>query len=191
MVKIGTINIWVILWLLIAGNAAFATSIPIHLEAKVALSSGVVARVDITTIEFSSTTPKISALRWGADDGPVPDPSPTKRSDGRIVATYGAPSGLPKSGQRIITGMDVYLGNEKLMLPLSAFSDLCDPRVVTIKAIKLGFEIGIKGSDAGGSYEARLVFKGTHLSRRKVASSESPGNVWEETTYHSEFPENW
>jgi len=190
-VKTGIINAWFVLCLLITGNAASAASLPVHLEAKVVLSSGVVARVDITTIEFSSTTPKVSALRWGADDGPVPNPNPTKRSDGRVVVTYGAPSGLPKSGQRIISGMEVYLGNEKLMLPLSAFSDLCDPRVVTIKAIKLGFEISIKGSDAGGSYAARLFFKGTHLSRRKVVSSESPDNAWEETVYHNEFPDNW
>jgi hypothetical protein len=141
MVKIGAISIWAILWLLVAGTASFAASLPVYLEAKVALSSGVVARVDITTIEFSSTTPKVSALRWGADDGPVPNPNPTKRSDGRVVVTYGPPSGLPRVGQRIISGMEVYLGNEKLMLPLSAFSDLCDPRAVTIKAIKLGFEI--------------------------------------------------
>ncbi len=191
MVKIGAISIWAILWLLMAGAASFAASLPVHLEAKVALSSGVVARVDITTVEFSSAMPKVSAIRWGADDGPVSNPNPTKRADGHVVVTYGPPSGLPKSGQRIISGMEVYLGNEKLMLPLSAFSDLCDPRVVTMKAVKLGFEISIKGSDAGGAYSARLFFKGTHLSRRKVVSSESPDNVWEETIYHSEFPENW
>ena len=191
MVKTRIVNIWFTLWLLITGNGVFAASLPTHLEAKVTLSSGVAARVDITTIEFSSTSPKISALRWGADDGPVPNPNPTKRSDGRVVVTYGPPSGHPKLGQRIISGMEVSLGNEKLMLPLSAFSDLCDPRSLTIKAIKLGFEISVKGSDAGGSYVAHLFFKGTHLSRRKVISSESPDNAWEETVYHNEFPDNW
>jgi len=191
MVKRGTINIWFVLWLLVAGNTGFAASFPTHLEAKVTLSSGVVARVDIMTIAFSSTTPKASAFRWGADDGPTPEPSPTKRKDGLIVVTYGPLSGHPQPWQRIISSMDVFLGDEKLTIPFSAFSDLCDPRSLTIKATKRGFEISIKGSETGEAYKASLFFEGTHLSRRKVVSSESPDNAWHETIYHSEFPDNW
>jgi hypothetical protein len=79
--------------------------------------------------------------------------------------------------------MDIYLGNEKLQIPLSAFGDLCDPDILTVKATKRGFEVKIKGSDAGGAYEARLVFEGNLIRRRRVIDLEFPDEVWEETTY--------
>ena len=139
-----------------------------RLDAKVVLSSGVVARAEIVTIAFSSITPQITAFRWGADDSPAMKP--------------------PK---RVIAAFNVYYGKEKVIIPFSAYSDLCEPASLAIKATKRGFEVKIKGSDAGGSYEASLQFEGRKLLRRKVVSSEAPANSWEETTYHSEFPATW
>lgn len=153
---------------LVAGASVFAAPLPERLDAKVVLSSGVVARVEIVTIAFSSATPQITAFRWGADD------SPSMKPPARIIGAF-----------------NVYLGDEKASIPFSAYSDLCEPVALTVKAAKRGFEVKIKGSDAGGAYEARLQFEGAKLLSRKVVSSEAPKNAWEETTYHNDFPASW
>jgi hypothetical protein len=162
LVKTITTSLLLVFGLMTGDDHALAAKpFPEHLEARVALSSGVVARVTIRTISFSSTTPKIRAPRWGAGEDHMG----------------------PLAPLRIISAMEVYLGDKKLWLPLSAYGDLSDPRILTTRATKRGFEIKIKGSDAGGAYEARLLFDGKFIHRRRVVLLEFPDEVWEETTY--------
>lgn len=153
-----------ILCAILNGNPVLATSLPEHLEATVNLSSGSVVRVNIETITYSRSTPQIQAIRWGADDSPDLRPP-----------------------HRIISSMSVYLGNKKLMLRLSAISDLCDPRTLAVKAVKHGFEIRITGRE----YVATIFYEGEKMRRRKVVSITAPKYAWEETNYHSDFPADW
>lgn len=83
----------------------------------------------------------------------------------------------------LIASIVVQSGADKLFVPLSAYSDLGDPRRVSLKTSATGFEIAISGGDAGVAYNAVLVFEDGWLIRRRVAHGEFPNEAWEETKY--------
>ncbi len=145
-----------------------ATPLPVQLMDEIRISSSVKVSATIQTIEFSKITPAIIAGRWGADDSPKMQP--------------------PK---RLIRVFQIRHGEEIIILPASSFSDLCDIRSLKIKKIDKGFEVTIKGGDAGSSYTAILSFVDKKIVKRRVFASETPNNAWEETIYKSEFPKDW
>ncbi len=83
----------------------------------------------------------------------------------------------------LITSIVVQSGADKLFVPLSAYSDLGDPRRLSLKTSAAGFELVIAGGDAGVAYNAVLVFEQGWLTRRRVAHGEFPDEAWEETKY--------
>lgn len=83
----------------------------------------------------------------------------------------------------LITSIVVQSGADELFVPLSAYSDLGDPRRISLKTTATGFELVIAGGDAGVAYNAVLVFKKGWLTRRRVAHREFPDEAWEETRY--------
>ncbi|WP_152979630.1 hypothetical protein [Stenotrophomonas daejeonensis] len=110
------------------------------------------------------------------------------------VKTSKAADGLFKEGFRwggedavspltLTTSIVVQSGAEKLFVPLSAYSDLGDPRRISLSANATGFELAIIGGDAGVAYNAVLVFEDGWLIRRRVTHGEFPDEAWEETKY--------
>jgi hypothetical protein len=83
----------------------------------------------------------------------------------------------------LMTLIVVQVGPDKLYVPLSAYSDLGDPRRVSLNPAPLGFELLVSGGDAGAGYTAVLVFEKGWLTRRRVTHGEFPKQVWEETRY--------
>lgn len=89
----------------------------------------------------------------------------------------------PAAPPTLITSVVVRSGADKLFVPLSAYSDLGDPRQISLKSSAAGFELAIAGGDAGVAYNAVLVFEKGWLIRRRVAHGEFPDQAWEETQY--------
>ncbi|MCC7634430.1 hypothetical protein [Stenotrophomonas rhizophila] len=83
----------------------------------------------------------------------------------------------------LITSIVVQSGADKLFVPLSSYSDLGDPRRITLKPSATGFELAIAGGDAAVAFNATLVFEKGRLTRRRVAHGEFPDQAWEETRY--------
>ena len=83
----------------------------------------------------------------------------------------------------MITLVVVQRGAERLFVPLSAYSDLGDPRKIFLKSRTVGFELDIFGGDAGVAYNATLIFENGWLIRRRVAHGEFPDEAWEEPQY--------
>lgn len=111
------------------------------------------------TVKTSKTggSPFKEGFRWGGEDSVAP-------------AT-------------LITSVAVQIGAEKLFVPLSAYSDLGDPRQISLKPNAAGFELTIAGGDAGVAYNAVLIFEKGWLMRRRVTHGEFPDQAWEETQY--------
>jgi hypothetical protein len=117
----------------------------------------------VSTTKYSPSFPYRAGYEWGADTTPS-NPSPA----------------YPKS---VITSVDVTVGKVKILIPLSAYSDLANPNTLTFETTSNGFRLIVVGGDAGGAYKAELYFEGKYIKRRKVASAEFPTEAWEETVY--------
>lgn len=111
------------------------------------------------TVQTSKTagSPFKEGFRWGGEDAIAP--------------------------LTLITSIIVQSGADKIFVPLSAYSDLGDPRRISLKTIGTGVELTITGGDAGVAYSAVLVFKEGWLTHRRVAHGEFPDEAWEETKY--------
>lgn len=121
------------------------------------MPGGVRIKSDIQTIKVNSEYPYARAFSWGGDERVAP--------------------------KTIIKAIDVLIGDEHIGVPLSAYSDLGDPRQALLEVTRHGFKLIIIGGDAAVSYKAVLTFDNDNIQRRKVTSGEFPDEVWEETTY--------
>lgn len=79
--------------------------------------------------------------------------------------------------------LSVKLDKLEIFIPLSAYSDLGNPSNINIKRSGSVIFVEIIGGDTSASYSAKLEFRGRHLIRRKVTSSEFPSDAFEETKY--------
>lgn len=113
-------------------------------------------KVTVKTIKTGGS-PFKEGFRWGGEDSVAP---PT-----------------------LIALIAVQSGEDKLFVPLSAYSDLGDPSQISLKSNGDGFELVIAGGDAGVAYNAVLVFEKGWLIRRRVVHGEFPDEAWEETKY--------
>lgn len=86
----------------------------------------------------------------------------------------------PKS---LMTSLEVIINGRELFVPLSAYSDLTNPRELALETTKNGFRVMIKGGDAATSYKAVLTFDNKHILHRRVVNSEFPDAAKEETAY--------
>ena len=78
----------------------------------------------------------------------------------------------------------ILIGNKKVFVPLSAYSDLANPSNLVLKTNQNSFNLIIYGGDAGCSYKAELLFENSYIKARKVSHEEFPDEVWEKTEYH-------
>jgi hypothetical protein len=129
------------------------------IEINEILSDGTLIKIKVLRGSISSNFPYKGALMWG------------EGGDINI---------LPKT---VILTIDIKLGQEKIFIPLSAYSDLGAPKQVSLVKELHSIKLIIRGSDAGGSYKAILVFENGYIIRRKVMHMEFPDEVWEETVY--------
>jgi hypothetical protein len=127
------------------------------IDIKNKLSDGTLINIKIQRGSILSNFPYKGAFMWGGDIDELP--------------------------QTVILTIDIKLGKEKIYIPLSAYSDLGDPKQVSLVKELHSIKLIIRGSDAGGSYKAILVFENGYIIRRKVMHMEFPDEVWEETVY--------
>lgn len=121
------------------------------------LTNGAQIKVKIRRSKISTQYLYSHAFMWGGDEVSMP--------------------------KTVITDMDVLSGTGRIYVPLSAYSDLGDPRQISLKRNQKGFQIIIKGGDAAASYKAILIFSNENIINRKVTHGEFPDEVWEETIY--------
>ena len=111
-----------------------------------------------------------------------------KNEMGNMKNAWG--TGGPKPPKKVIKNFTVKHKGEGVLLPLSSYIDLTEPRILKLEVDKETYQIMIKGSDAGGSYIATMQFKKTLILRRKVISPSFPNQLWEETIYSFIDPES-
>lgn len=126
------------------------------------LTDGTSVEAVVQTVKLTSQYPYKGALIWGGD----------VRGSGNVQ--------MPKS---VISLIDLRIGNEKVFIPLSAYSDLGNPMQASLEKAGHGFKITITGGDTATSYKAVLIFDNEHIQRRRVSLGEFPDEVWEETVY--------
>lgn len=115
-------------------------------------------RVSVKTIELPYSYPYSKAYSWGGDEVSPP--------------------------KRIIENLEVVRNSHRVLIPLSAFVDLGNPRIIElVKLPAHGYRLIIGGGDAAGSYTACLDFMGDEIIQRKVTNSEFPKEVWEKTVF--------
>jgi hypothetical protein len=125
-------------------------------ELNIKNDDGKIIKVNVIAQNYSSAFPYKEAIRWGHE---------------------------LKKPKTIITSIDVLLGSKKLFVPLSAYSDLSNPKKVSLEISKYGFHILIAGGSASTFYNAELIFKNGFIHRRIVRHGEFPEVAWEETVY--------
>jgi hypothetical protein len=113
-------------------------------------------RIQIKVSPYSSSFPYRSGWRWGVEGG---------------------------EPRTVLTRLAVYLGQEPLFIPVSAYADLSNVRTVSLQVRGKGYVITIAGGDAAGSYRAELQFEGAYVRKKKVVHGGFPDQAWEETTY--------
>jgi len=125
-------------------------------ELNIKNGDGETIKVNVFAQNYSSAFPYKEGFRWGSE---------------------------LKKPKTIITSIDVLFESKKLFVPLSAYSDLTNPKRVSIEISKYGFHILIAGGSASTFYNAELIFKNGFIHRRKVRHGEFPEVSWEETVY--------
>jgi len=88
-------------------------------------------KIIVRKITLTRQYPYKNALMWGGD-----------------VSVF------PKN---VIAAIDVRIGNEKIIVPLSAFCDLGDPHHASLEKAERGFKLIVSGGDAAVSYKAALA----------------------------------
>ena len=83
----------------------------------------------------------------------------------------------------VVTKLLVTVGGDTVSVPYGAYGDLSEPRTISVACRDSSFTITIRGSDAAGSYTAKLLVAGLEVRTRRVESNEFPDAVWEETRY--------
>lgn len=127
------------------------------------LTDGSSVQVEVRTMKLTPQYPYKNAFMWGGD----------MRGRDEVL--------MPKT---VITAMDVRINNEKIFLPLSAYSDLGNPYQVSLEKAERGFRLVITGrGGTATSYKAVLEFNHENIQRRKVTLDVFPDEVWEETVY--------
>lgn len=107
--------------------------------------------------------------------------APVDTAQGRRGYRWGGEDIEPPS--TLLSQLTATVRGQDAFIPLSAFADLGNPRIVELRATRQGFDLIILGGDASASYRAVLVFEGNTLTRRKVQHAEFPNEAWEETRY--------
>lgn len=156
MIKISKIILTVIILLTLVNCSSLKKTTNTH-ELSTVLNN-ITAKATIITSLKSTTCKAADSWMWGSEQS------------------------CPKN---IIETFEVQKGNEKIFIPISAFTDLGNPQKLIIEQNKPDdvFTITIVGGDASVSYAAALNFKDGYINEKIVRHGEFPNEVWEKTTY--------
>lgn len=149
-----------ILALLTLGLAsAIAQNAPLLPDTELSAESGRInVKVLVTPFPGAQTCKAASSWRWGAENA------------------------CPNA---VIGSVELRVNAELVFVPISAFADLGNPRVVQIdqRKGKDRFAVILVGGDAATSYKATLEFQKNILLERVVRHGEFPAESWERTIY--------
>lgn len=129
-------------------------------EVSISLPNSVSVKASIVTVELPREYIYSDAFRWGGDNHQPP--------------------------KFVVKEIKVARNGHEIFIPLSAFSDIGEPRHIKLEAVpksQSNFRLIIRGGDAGGSYSATLEFKDDDILLKRVASGEFPKVAWEEIHY--------
>ena len=84
-----------------------------------------------------------------------------------------------------VVGLDVRDEGSRLLVPLSGYADLGNPRAIKFRRYAKGLIFTIEGGDTtiGHGYEASFFIEAGAIVRRRVVSTVFPNDVWEETRW--------
>ena len=95
----------------------------------------------------------------------------------------------PRKELEIISDIEITIGKESVTVPLSAYSNLADPRSIKILKKIDKIYLVISGGGEGTGYKARLEImkfkhlKGYYVGKKKVFDRVFADDAWEETDY--------
>jgi len=126
------------------------------------LGHGRAAAAVLAVGELPADYPYRDALSWGWD----------------------AETAAPKTPVRIIRSLHLTAAEKEIPVPLSAYSDLCNPREISVERLSpTSLRVSIVGGDAGAAYRAVLDFRSGEIVKRRLIDLEFSDSSWEETTY--------
>ena len=85
--------------------------------------------------------------------------------------------------QRVVRAMKIAVHGQSIFVPRSAYADLVDPRIATVKAEQGAWVLIIEGGDGADSYFVKINFDAQRVTRRKLYSSLIGGAPTEDTKY--------
>ena len=122
--------------------------------------NGRAVRATVSQAKLTNNYPYTVALLWGGDEGELP--------------------------HIVLTSIQIRDGDDAMVIPLSAYSDLGDVTGVSIGPTAKGFSLRIHGGRTATSYDVVLTFEHGWLVTRTVALREFPDQRLETTRY--KFP---
>ncbi|MCC7201063.1 MAG: hypothetical protein IT393_00120 [Nitrospirae bacterium] len=127
------------------------------------LRDGTAVKIDMRTVKLTPQYPYAHAFMWGGDF----------ESRSEVI--------MPKN---VIAAINIQIGNEKMFVPLSAYSDLGNPYQASFEKTDRGFRLIIAGRGGTSTpYKAVLEFNNENIQRRRITLDIFPDEVWEETEY--------
>ena len=93
----------------------------------------------------------------------------------------------PKT-KRIVHELTISWADTSVWIPLSAFSDLSNPRSLAFVPTKKGYSFRIQGGMDSADYEARFFVVSKSLIRRRVTMLVDPDLLSEDTHYGVFYP---
>jgi hypothetical protein len=153
---------YLIVTVFILANVSYANSSVFRqgiAQVNVYTGDKVLVKANVYSEKYSSQLPFKYQFGWGADySGETP----------------------PKY---IVSFIEIKWGKESVYIPLSAYSDLTEPKNIELQVDHNNIILIILGADAGCAYQAELVFENAEIKYRKVSLGEFPDR-WEKTEYH-------
>lgn len=83
----------------------------------------------------------------------------------------------------IIVDLQITVNGDRVFVPRSVFTDLLDPRTLSIRAENSNLLLTISGGDGAESYFASIFFDSTKVKRRALYSTLTPKAPSQETVY--------
>lgn len=167
LVRVTLGRVLVLLWCLglvtttvVAAEALHAVKPEGSTELIFKASSGNIIRVVVSQTQLGVSYLYKDALLWGGDVG---EPPPL-----------------------VLSSIRIRVNNEKVFVPLSAYSDLGDVKSASLDSTEAGVTLNLHGGETATSYDATFNFSGGYLVSRTVRLREFPDERWEKT--HYSFP---
>ena len=91
--------------------------------------------------------------------------------------------------RNVLARLEVRWRGHEVFTPVSAFADLGNPRRISLRKQRDGFDVVVEGGDAATNYRSLLEYRLDRVAdemrivRRVVRHGEFPDEVWEETKY--------